>query len=216
MTVRLNIGCGQSPTEGWINYDDSFAVRMAGSPLLTWAMRRTGLADAGNLEFAAVARACGIRHADAARRIPHGDGSVDAIYSSHMIEHLDRREARGFLAECRRVLRPRGMLRLAVPDVSLPVRDYLADGDADVFLEQLQFDLDRPRGIRGRLRHLLTGGGRGHRWMYDKRSLRTLVEAAGFMEIETLPPGRTRIADPGRLDLAERPEESIYLEAVRP
>jgi hypothetical protein len=56
MTVRLNIGCGQSPTEGWINYDDSFAVRMAGSPLLTWAMRRTGLADAGNLEFAASPR----------------------------------------------------------------------------------------------------------------------------------------------------------------
>jgi SAM-dependent methyltransferase len=216
MAVRLNIGCGQSPTDGWINYDNSFAVRMAGSWLLWQAMRLSGLADAGNLEFAAFARARGIRWADAARRIPHGDGAVDVIYSSHMIEHLDRREARDFLAECRRVLKQGGVLRIAVPDVSLTVRDYVADGNADVFLEQLQFDLDRPRGLAGRLRHILLGGGRGHRWMYDARSIHRVVEAAGFAQVETLPPGRTRIADPGRLDLAERPEESIYLEAVRP
>jgi predicted SAM-dependent methyltransferase len=35
-----------------------------------------------------------------------------------MIEHLDRREARSFLAEARRVLRPGGVLRLAAPDLS--------------------------------------------------------------------------------------------------
>lgn len=216
MAARLNIGCGQSPTEGWINYDNSLAVRMAGSWLLRQAMRLSGLADSGNLEFAAFARARAIRWADAARRIPHDDGAVDVIYSSHMIEHLDRRDARSFLAECRRVLKAGGILRIAVPDVSLTVRDYVADGDADVFLEQLQFDLDRPRGMTGHLRHLVLGGGRGHRWMYDTRSIRRLVEAADFAEVETLPPGRTRIVDPGRLDLAERSEESIYLEAVRP
>ncbi len=216
MALRLNIGCGQSPTEGWVNYDNSFAVRMAGSRLFDWAMRLSGLADAGNREFAAFARRHGIRWADAAHHIPYADGTVDVIYSSHMIEHLDRLDARSFLAECRRVLKPGGILRVAVPDVSLTVRDYVADGNADIFLEQLQFDLDRPRGLGGRLRHLLLGGGRGHRWMYDARSIRKLVESADFAQVEVLSAGDSRIPDPGRLDLAERPEESIYVEATRP
>jgi hypothetical protein len=59
-------------------------------------------------------------------------------------------------------------------------------------------------------------GFRGHRWMYDKVSLRKLVEEAGFEDIEVLEPGETRIPDPGQLDLREREEGSIYLEARRP
>ncbi|UYN93239.1 MAG: methyltransferase domain-containing protein [Enhydrobacter sp.] len=216
MAVRLNIGCGQTPTEGWINYDNSLAVRLAGAPPFAWALGLFGLLDAGNREFAAFARRRNIRWADATRRIPHADGAVDVVYSSHMIEHLDRRQARGFLAECRRVLKSGGLLRLAVPDLCLPVREYLADGNADLFLEQLQFDLDRPHGFGERLRHFLSGGGRNHHWMYDERSIARLVAAAGFDDVRTLPAGSSRIADAGDLDLAERSEESIYLEATRP
>jgi hypothetical protein len=58
--------------------------------------------------------------------------------------------------------------------------------------------------------------GSGHRWMYDRDSLAKLVEEAGFDEIEILEPGETRIPEPGPLDLREREEGSIYLEAVRP
>jgi hypothetical protein len=31
-----------------------------------------------------------------------------------------------------------------------------------------------------------------------------------------MPPGMTRIVDPGQLDLAERAAESVYVEAVQP
>jgi hypothetical protein len=57
-------------------------------------------------------------------------------------------------------------------------------------------------------------GFRGHRWMYDRRSLKALVEGAGFAEVELLSLGETRLDDPAGLDLRER-EDSLYLEAQR-
>ena len=33
-TVRVNVGCGSSPTPGWVNFDNSLSVRAARWPLL--------------------------------------------------------------------------------------------------------------------------------------------------------------------------------------
>jgi SAM-dependent methyltransferase len=213
--VRLNIGCGSGPTEGWINYDNSLAVRLAKAPLLTRLLSAAGLIDAGNLEFIDVCRRLGVVYADAAHRIPHEAATVDVIYSSHMIEHLDRAEAAGFLAECRRVLKPGGMLRLAAPDLRWSILEYMEKGRADEFVAQLQFEFDKPRGLFGRLKWMLSGG-RGHHWMYDGPSLSRLVARGGFAEVEILPAGQTRLVDPGALNLREREIESVYVEARRP
>ncbi len=215
MPTRLNIGCGRSPTPGWINYDNSPSIRLARWPAVAAVLARLGLIDEHALAFAAFCRSQRILHADAARRIPHAAGTVDAIYASHMLEHLDRAEARSFLAECRRVLKPGGILRLAVPDLRHAACRYLRLSDADGFLSHLQFDLDKPRGAAARLRRSLSGG-RGHHWMYDRESLVTLIEAAGFADVEPVGEGRTRIADPGGLDLSEREADSLCVEARRP
>jgi hypothetical protein len=37
-----------------------------------------------------------------------------------------------------------------------------------------------------------------------------------FAEVAVLPPGQTTMTDPGALDLTERAEESVYVEAVAP
>ena len=215
MSTRLNIGCGQSPTPGWLNYDNSPSVWLAGWPALARVLHAVRLLDAHAMGFVAFCRSRDIRHADASRRIPHADATVDAIYSSHMIEHLDRREARDFLAECRRVLKPGGVLRLAVPDLRNAAWRYLRLRDADGFLRTLQFDLDKPRGLAGRVHRMLTGG-RGHHWMYDSDTLPALVAAAGFAEVALAPEGETRIADPGGLELSEREGDSLVVEARRP
>jgi SAM-dependent methyltransferase len=57
--------------------------------------------------------------------LPFPDRSCDAAYSSHAIEHFDRDGARRFLAECRRVLKPDGILRLVAPDLEGIARTYL-------------------------------------------------------------------------------------------
>jgi len=213
--MRINVGCGQGVLAGWVNYDNSPAVLLGRSPLFVWLARTFGLVDAGSLEFAEYCRKNHVQYANAQVRLPHADASVDIIYSSHMIEHLDRREARRFLQECLRVLRPGGVLRLVVPDLRVTIDEYLQLNHADIFLAQLQFDLEKPRGLKGHLSRLIFGG-RGHHWMYDRQSLQRLVEASGFVRVSVLKGGETRIADPGALDLHEREIESIFLEADRP
>jgi hypothetical protein len=94
--TRLNIGCRRSPTPDWINYDNWPSVWLARCPMLAALGARLGLMDRHALAFVAFCPSQNIRHADAGHRIPHADGTVDAIYAPHMLEHLGRAEARSF------------------------------------------------------------------------------------------------------------------------
>jgi SAM-dependent methyltransferase len=212
--VRLNVGCGPTPTEGWVNYDNSWSVRLARRPALVTVLSRAGLITAEQKHLCDVARREGIRFGTA-EAIAHADGSVDVIYSSHMLEHLDRPTAQQFLAEAFRVLKPGGVIRIAVPDLRLLVDRYNADGDADRLVEASFLASDMPRSLVGKLRYLVLGS-RHHAWMYDARSLVAALERAGFKSAQTVDAGTTTIEDPGALDLAERADESIYVEARRP
>jgi SAM-dependent methyltransferase len=62
---------------------------------------------------------------DIRRPLPFPDGSFEAVYHSHVLEHLAPAEGRQFMAECYRVTRPGGTLRVAVPDLEGIVRHYL-------------------------------------------------------------------------------------------
>lgn len=72
-----------------------------------------------------VARDPGVIQHDIRAGLPFPEASFDAVYHSHVLEHLPRDEVPGFLAECRRVLKPGGRLRLAVPDLETIARLYL-------------------------------------------------------------------------------------------
>lgn len=82
-----------------------------------------------NLDLAPVDAS--VRRFDVTRPLPFANATFDAVYHSHLLEHLPREDAAPFLCECRRVLRPGGVLRIAVPDLEAIVRLYLqALGDA--------------------------------------------------------------------------------------
>lgn len=210
----MNIGCGATPTEGWCNFDNSLTVRIANHSILLWALAKFGLIAKDQRAFALAVRRAGIQFADATRHLPLPDESVCVIYSSHMLEHLGQADARVALAEFRRVLKPGGVLRLAVPDIRQIVETYLASGDADQLMAKSLLGRERPRGIAGYFRASLIGD-RSHRWMYDGPSLIRLVESIGFVDAVELAAGRTTISSPGRLDLHERADESVYIEAHR-
>lgn len=67
----------------------------------------------------------GVERWSAFEPIPAPEGSVDVCYSSHMLEHLSPARAVAFVAECHRVLKPGGILRLVVPDLEGIARNYL-------------------------------------------------------------------------------------------
>ncbi len=62
---------------------------------------------------------------DVRRGIPLPDASADAVYQSHLLEHLSRCESEFVLRECLRVLRPGGVVRVVVPDLEGICRAYL-------------------------------------------------------------------------------------------
>ncbi|MBD2112303.1 MULTISPECIES: glycosyltransferase [Cyanophyceae] len=62
---------------------------------------------------------------DLRKPIPFADNTFDAVYHSHLLEHFSRSEAKPFLQECLRVLRPGGVLRIVVPDLEQIAREYL-------------------------------------------------------------------------------------------
>ncbi len=213
--MKVNVGCGQSPTQGWTNIDNSFSLRLAAWPTLVKLAASAGLLARQQLDFIEFARRSNIAWADAATALPFPDDSVDAMYSSHMLEHLDRNEAVSFLASAKRALRPGGVIRLVVPDLRLLIDSYLRTGSADHFVESTLLAASKPQTPVQRLSSMVVGG-RHHHWMYDAASLCELLTRAGFAEAAMVPAGTTRIPDPGELDLRERESESLYVEAIKP
>src|SRR5439155_14504106 len=65
-----------------------------------------------------------IQH-DLRTRLPFPEGRFEAVYHSHVLEHLPRADGLRLLQECARVLRPKGIIRVAVPDLEAIARLYI-------------------------------------------------------------------------------------------
>ena len=65
-----------------------------------------------------------IKH-DLSQGIPLADAGCDAVYHSHLLEHLRQPAAFQFMRECYRVMKPGAVVRVAVPDLELICRVYL-------------------------------------------------------------------------------------------
>jgi predicted SAM-dependent methyltransferase len=62
---------------------------------------------------------------DLSRTFPLASGTCDVVYHSHVLEHMRRQSAIFFLSECHRILKPGGIIRIAVPDLETICRIYL-------------------------------------------------------------------------------------------
>lgn len=96
--------------------------------------------------------------------LPFPDGSVDVIYSQHFLEHLDHAAGLRLLAECARVLKPGGWLRISTPDLEGHARAYV-DGEltAEAFNRALR-DHD-------------------HLYLYDQAELQAALCDAGLVDV---------------------------------
>ena len=179
-----------------------------------------------------------------AKGIPFEDQTVDAVYHSHLLEHLDREVAPGFMAEVHRVLKPGGLHRIAVPDFEKLCREYLADLEAsagddakapkhDESIEAIILQMVRREAygtslqspVKRKIENLVLGGarkrGETHQWMYDHVNLRVLLESTGFADPEVKAyadsaiPGWAGFGLEVNEDGTEYKPESLYMEAIR-
>ena len=63
--------------------------------------------------------------ADLTKGIPLKNDSMEVVYHSHVLEHFSKEDGNYFISECYRVLKPSGIIRIAVPDLEQSARQYL-------------------------------------------------------------------------------------------
>jgi len=195
--LKLNIGCGTSGIEGWVNIDNSPTILLSRLPL-------------GRQIFRTPPWPRDVRRMDVRKRIPFPDSSVSCIYSSHTFEHFTYEESQAVARECFRVLRPGGILRIVVPDLAIAVREYLADRENPKASHQFIGRLLLISGVRD-----LLHPGAHHRQMFDGRSLVHMLREAGFASPEVSSFGNSRIPEIEKIELESRRAESLYVECVR-
>lgn len=54
--LRVNVGCGQTPTTGWRNFDNSPSLRISKIPMLPLILRSTGFVNKDQAKFIQFAR----------------------------------------------------------------------------------------------------------------------------------------------------------------
>lgn len=213
--LRLHLGSHTRAVPGWENLDSSPNVYLSRIPALQRTLHRARIIDERQ---AATTFPRDVMRSDVRKGLGYGDASAEYVYSSHMIEHMARWQALELVRECRRVLRPGGVLRLATPDLAAWVREYL-DGDtsagptaADSFMEKLATFRDAP-GPRAQRFVRRAFGSSQHQWLYDADSLSHLLREGGFPE----PVVRAfRVGDVPDLAELEDHEDSLFVEARRP
>ena len=97
--LKINIGCGDGwRHEGWLGLDYTGVGIYPNT---------RGSKNGVNINW------------DVLRGLPFSDQTVQAIFMSHVFEHFTYNESLFVLRECHRVLKPKGQIRLVVPDMDL-------------------------------------------------------------------------------------------------
>jgi SAM-dependent methyltransferase len=227
----------------WTNVDFSPYARLRRHMGIVSVLRRIGLISEPRFaQFSLVAP--DVIAWNLKRGIPFADRISDVVYHSHLLEHFDRDDALNFLIECRRVLKPGGLIRIVVPDLGTWVDAYTRSASTVTGAEGVsgheqvindlfgQFVLQQPttRGSQKPLvrwlERLILGDsasvGWTHQWMYDRLTLPALLTRAGFDEVRIVSASDSRIQGWRGFGLeidAEGHEHmpgSLRIEAVRP
>jgi SAM-dependent methyltransferase len=170
--TRLHLGCGRNTPEGWVNVDYALGARLAQWRAWRYINNRVG--------FFSLEWSDKIYLHNLLKPLPWDDNSINAVYTSHTLEHFDREGGLRLLRECHRVLMPGGTIRIIVPDLRAYVASY-AEGKigAEYFVEALGLAHGRGQGFARDFFSFFIGF--PHRCMYDAESLNRILINIGFV-----------------------------------
>ncbi len=158
--ILVNLGCGEQGKAGWINVD-------------SWA-------------WPTVNCVC-----DCRKKLPFPNNSVKGILCEHFFEHLHyKEEAPYFLAECHRVLKPGGVMRIIVPDAGKYLEAYCQEGWSDLSKlrrldsEHTDFFTGEKYQTKMEVINEIFRQGFEHKYAYDYATLEFILSQAGFSTVQ--------------------------------
>jgi SAM-dependent methyltransferase len=137
------------------------------------------------------------------------DDSIDYAVSIHALQDLPYLDVLPALRELRRVLRPGGILRLALPDLERSIEAWLRGDKAYFYIGD-----DEVASIGGKLIVQAIWYG-STRTPFTWDLARELAPKAGFRHVSRCKFGQTDSAWPQIVDLDNRERESLFVEAVK-
>lgn len=159
-TRALQLGTGHNLLPGWLNTD-------------VHVFRR------GQVTFL-----------DATQPFPLPEASFDYVYSEHQIEHVPLEAGQRMMAECFRVLRPGGVVRIATPDLERVARLARAPlGEEEAYYVAYISRMlglaapDPARVINALFRAFGPDDASGHQFIYSFDALADGLRAAGFTDV---------------------------------
>jgi predicted SAM-dependent methyltransferase len=141
--------------------------------------------------------------------LPLENDSIDYIVSIHALPELPYPDLVPALRELRRVLKPGGALRLALPDLDRAIAAY-RNGERDYFL----IPDDEVRSIAGKLIVQIIWYGHS-RTLFTRDFIEELLLKAGFSEVTHCAHQQTATQHAEIIWLDNREDESLFVEATK-
>ena len=197
--MKLHLGSFNQPADGWHNTDITPHIFVSRIPLAAPLLHLLGKMtdERMNEHRSGVFRK--VHFLNVAKRFPFKDASVEAVFSSHIIEHLSPSVAEHMLRESLRVLEPGGVCRVVAPSLDLAVASYKEESPEAMLEMVFEHDHKSPKNR--------------HQWMYTGPSLVRLMKKVGFAEATEMNFREGKLPDLQLVD--NRPENSIYVEAIK-
>lgn len=196
--ARLHFGCFNCPQDGWINTDVTPHIRIARVPGLASLLHAAGKMTADRLAEHRRGVFRRVRYLNVTGPWPFASDSMEAVFSSHVLEHLPLHGARQCLSESHRCLSKGGILRIVVPDLDRFVGDFTREGAFDWAVHFFEANEVSEKNM--------------HHFMYNFDSLRKLMLEAGFSAVHRR---RFREGDCPDIDRLDNRPESLFVEAVK-
>ncbi len=118
-----------------------------------------------------------IDHRHDVRTLPmFTDHAADLIYACHIIEYFDRSEVLNVLQEWHRVIKPGGILRLAMPDFAALAEIYTKHQDLSLIHGPLYGRWEIPAAQETYVTY--------HHTVYDFEALQAVLCTAGFENVQ--------------------------------
>jgi predicted SAM-dependent methyltransferase len=162
-----------------------------------------------------------VRYGDIVNGLPLGNDSCDALYCSHVLEHLSLHDFRIALKNSYRILRPGGLFRCVVPDLEYLARNYLDSLNVKPDTASIDF-IGRGTllGTERRVRSMKTAvvaalGNSRHLWMWDHESLASELRHAGFKNVRRAIYNDSRIEAFREVEDPDRFRGAVALECTK-